>query len=108
MLLIASVFRLIDTRLDRIVAIKVASVGFRERFEREARVAKPDSEIDYSDIPPMASHPKTVYVGRPQKQQVSLRVDSDVLAWFRSKSKQYQSHMNEVLRREMPQQPGNE
>ena len=32
-----AVWKARDTRLDRIVAIKVASVGFSERFEREAR-----------------------------------------------------------------------
>ena len=38
---------------------------------------------------------------RPIKQLVSLRVDADVLAWFRGQGKKYQTHMNEVLRREM-------
>jgi uncharacterized protein (DUF4415 family) len=28
-------------------------------------------------------------------------VYADVLAWFRGKGKRYQTHMNEVLRREM-------
>jgi uncharacterized protein (DUF4415 family) len=32
---------------------------------------------------------------------VSLRVDADVLAWFRGRGKKYQTYMNEVLRREM-------
>src|SRR5260370_11052179 len=31
------VYKARDTRLDRIVAVKVASEGFTERFEREAR-----------------------------------------------------------------------
>jgi len=38
---------------------------------------------------------------RPIKQLVSLRVDADVLAWFRGQGKKYQTYMNEVLRREM-------
>jgi uncharacterized protein (DUF4415 family) len=32
---------------------------------------------------------------------VSLRVDADVLHWFRGRGKKYQTYMNEVLRREM-------
>jgi len=42
---------------------------------------------------------------RPVKQLVSLRVDADVLAWFRSRGKRYQTYMNEVLRREMQTGP---
>jgi len=43
---------------------------------------------------------------RPLKQQISLRVDADVLAWFRSRGKKYQTYMNAVLRREMQARPG--
>ena len=46
----------------------------------------------------------TIQVGRfyrPIKQLVSLRVDADVLDWFRGRGKKYQTYMNEVLRREM-------
>jgi len=32
------------------------------------------------------------------KQAISIRVDSDVLAWFRANSDRYQSKMNAVLR----------
>lgn len=34
----------------------------------------------------------------PAKQAVSLRVDADVLAWFRAQGKGYQTRMNAVLR----------
>lgn len=64
----------------------------------------PDSKIDDSDIPALRSFPPEVHVGRfyrPVKEQISLRVDADVLAWFRSRGKKYQTYMNEVLRREM-------
>ena len=68
----------------------------------------PDSKIDYSDAPGMKSFPADVHVGRfylPVKQQISLRVDADVLAWFRSQGKKYQTYINEVLRREMQDRP---
>ena len=64
----------------------------------------PDSKIDYSDIPEARSFPTQLHVGRfyrPVKEQISLRVDADVLAWFRSRGKKYQTYMNQVLRREM-------
>ena len=75
-----------------------------ERAEIERLSGMPDSEIDYSDAPAMKSFPAYIHVGRfyrPVKQQISLRVDADVLAWFRSQGKKYQTYINEVLRREM-------
>jgi len=48
--------------------------------------------------------PSAIQIGRfyrPVKQLVSIRVDADVLAWFRGRGKKYQTYMNEVLRREM-------
>ena len=38
---------------------------------------------------------------RPIKQQITLRVDSDVIAWFRANHPRYQTLMNAVLRKEM-------
>ena len=64
----------------------------------------PDSQIDFSDAPERQPPAAAVEVGRfyrPIKQLVSLRVDADVLAWFRGQGKKYQTYMNEVLRREM-------
>ncbi len=34
----------------------------------------------------------------PKKQAISLRVDQDILDWFRAEGKGYQSRMNAVLR----------
>jgi uncharacterized protein (DUF4415 family) len=64
----------------------------------------PDSRIDFSDAPEIEQPPAEVEVGRfyrPIKQLISLRVDADVLAWFRARGKRYQTYMNKVLRREM-------
>ena len=36
--------------------------------------------------------------GRSSKSLLSLRVDSDVLSWFRSQGPGYQSRMNALLR----------
>lgn len=35
---------------------------------------------------------------RPRKQLLSLRLDEDLLAWFRSQGPGYQTRMNDVLR----------
>jgi len=66
---------------------------------------RPDSEIDYSDIP--ASTRKD-WVGavrgkfyRPVKRQLTVRIDADVIAWLRSFGKGYQSRLNAILRSAM-------
>jgi uncharacterized protein (DUF4415 family) len=76
----------------------------KERRDLQRLARKPDQQIDYSDAPEKHPLPSEVHIGRfyrPIKQLVSIRVDADVLAWFRSRGKRYQTYMNEVLRREM-------
>ena len=38
---------------------------------------------------------------RPRKQQITARLDGDVLHRLKSQGKGYQSRVNEILRREM-------
>ncbi len=76
----------------------------KQRRELQRLADRPDSQIDFSDAPeraPMASEVEIGRFYRPIKQLVSIRVDADVLAWFRERGKKYQTYMNEVLRREM-------
>ncbi len=42
---------------------------------------------------------------RPVKKAISLRLDADVLAWFKERSEKYQSKINEVLREYMRRHP---
>lgn len=77
--------------------------------EQLARLAKlaaaPDGQIDTSDIPELTDEQwKNAVRGRfyrPVKQQITARVDADVLAWLKSQGKGYQARMNAILRREM-------
>ena len=66
---------------------------------------KPDSEIDTSETRVLPAEKwANATVGRfyrPIKQAIALRVDADVVAWFRSQGPGYQSRMNEALRRAM-------
>ena len=71
--------------------------------------ARPDSEIDYSDIPPLGEKfwknaiRNPFY--RPVKQQITLRIDADILAWLRAQAPEgYQSRLNAVLRKAMLQE----
>ena len=89
-------------------ALFTSSLRDRERAELESLARRADSEIDYSDAPATKAALAQVYVGRfyrPLKQQISLRVDADVLAWFRAHGRRYQTYMNAVLRREMGARP---
>jgi uncharacterized protein (DUF4415 family) len=60
----------------------------------------PDSDIDYSDIPPLDSEFfKNGELRMPKaKPLISIRLDSDVLEWFKSQGTGYQTRMNAVLR----------
>ena len=61
----------------------------------------PDSEIDFSDIPKMKKHNGPIYVGlfyRPGKKSVTIRLDDDVVKWFKGQGKGWQTKMNWVLR----------
>lgn len=79
----------------------------KEKAELEALAARPDSEIDYSDIPPLDEEfwkraVRNPYY-KPVKQQTTVRLDADVLAWLRSQGRGYQTRINAILRRAMLQ-----
>ncbi|MBE9048699.1 BrnA antitoxin family protein [Pleurocapsales cyanobacterium LEGE 10410] len=63
-----------------------------------------DKDIDLSDLPeitPEQFATAAVRQGLPKsrsKSQVTLRIDSDVLAWFKSQGKGYQTQINKLLR----------
>ena len=59
-----------------------------------------DEGIDYSDIPPVRDWSGAVRgkFYRPEKQPVTIRLDQDVVAWFKDQEPKYQTAMNRVLR----------
>lgn len=63
--------------------------------------SRSDKQIDYSDIPELdeAFFEKAKLV-RPaaDKRQITIRIDADVLDWFRAQGKGYQTHMNAILK----------
>src|SRR5688500_6726794 len=78
----------------------------RERKEPAALEKMPDSAIDASDIPEITDWSKA-QVGRfyrPIKQPVTIRLDADVIAWFKATAPQYQTAVNKVLREYMERQ----
>jgi len=69
---------------------------------------RPDSEIDFSEIPPLTeSFWKNAVRNpfyRPVKQQLTVRLDADVVAWLRRQGKGYQTRLNRLLRKAMLQE----
>jgi len=63
---------------------------------------RPDSEIDFSDLPPLTEEFwKDAIRGRfykPVKKATSIRIDMDVLDWLQRQGKGYQTRINLILR----------
>jgi uncharacterized protein (DUF4415 family) len=59
-----------------------------------------DSDIDFSDAPPVdrAVFRKMVIRMPEKKAALSIRLDPGVVTWFRKKGKGYQTRINAVLR----------
>ena len=60
----------------------------------------PDSEIDFSDVPKLdKSFFSRAQIRMPKrKKSVSLRLDPDVLDWFKHEGRGYQTRINAILR----------
>jgi uncharacterized protein (DUF4415 family) len=79
------------------------TVGRKRNLAQVA--ARPDSKIDLSEIPRL----KESFWGnavrnpfyRPVKQQLTVRLDADVVAWLRNPGKGYQTRLNRALREAM-------
>jgi uncharacterized protein (DUF4415 family) len=64
---------------------------------------KQNQEIDFSDAPPVLDW-RGAEIGkfyRPKKQAVTIRLDSDVIAWLKSEGPGYQTKANWLLRHAM-------
>lgn len=84
----------------------------REELARLAEMN--DEDIDFSDIPPLTEkfwanavrfRDRRHY--RPVKQQLTLRLDADVIQWFKSHPEGqdgYQTRINQALRRYVEEQ----
>lgn len=74
--------------------------------ELKALSDMPDSDIDYSDIPPLTdaffeNAVQGLSYRRMHKQQTTLRLDADLLDWFKRHAKDgkgYQTDINKALR----------
>ena len=64
--------------------------------------AMKDEDIDYSDIPKQGPYFFTNAILWPgPKKQITLRIDPDILKFFRKQGRGYQTTINAVLRKYM-------
>jgi len=79
----------------------------RQKRRLEKLSARPDEDIDTSDIPELTEKFWQNAVRnpfyRPVKQQLTLRLDADIIAWLRRQGKGYQTRANALLRTAMVQ-----
>ena len=66
-----------------------------------------DADIDYSDIPPLGKEffTKATAAWPPAKQQLTIRLDADVLNWLKANGRGYQTRINRILRAAMESHP---
>lgn len=75
----------------------------KRRLEKLAR--RPESDISTFDIPELSEKFWRNAVRnpfyRPLKQQLTLRLDADIIAWLRRQGRGYQTRANALLREAM-------
>jgi uncharacterized protein (DUF4415 family) len=84
--------------------MKRKSILTKSQTDWERLGTMTDDEIDLSDVEEIAPEQFAQAVVRrglkpaPKKQQITLRVDSDVIKWFKSRGRGYQTKINDLLR----------
>jgi len=82
----------------------------KQRAELKSLTALPDDAIDTSDAPELLdwSGAKRGLFYRPVKQQPTLRLDADILAWFKSHTTYNEGYLTRINRalREYVQEGG--
>jgi uncharacterized protein (DUF4415 family) len=84
----------------------MTKLSAKKRKELQKLAAKPDREIDLSDIPEIREIPSDAVIGRfyrPRKTAVTIRLDADVVAWLKETGAGYQTRINTYLRELMQQ-----
>jgi uncharacterized protein (DUF4415 family) len=75
----------------------------RQRADLARLKNLPDSEIDYSDIPPLTPE-QLATAFQPNRQLIAVRLDREVLKWLRGFGPGYSTRINNILRAVMEQQ----
>jgi uncharacterized protein (DUF4415 family) len=82
--------------------VNVKNTKRRSKTDWKRVDAMQDSDIDFSDAPELGpDFFKNAIFWPGPKKQITLRVDPDVLTFFRKHGRGYQTTMNAVLRKYM-------
>lgn len=90
---------------EKLVRVKAERI-FNKPLTKNQRISlnrlarKPDSEIDFSDIPPLTDEQLAQMVPfrmRSKTTLISLRIENDVLLWLKSKGAGHLSRINSIL-----------
>ena len=86
------------------------SLTVDQQAELDVLAALPEEEIDTRDMPEIAdwSGARRGVLYRPVKRQITLRIDADVIEWFKSRARKgegYQTNINRALREYVKQRP---
>ena len=94
-----------SSRPEKLVRVKAEHIFNKpltkqQRATLERLAKKPDSGIDYSDIPPLTDEQLAQMVPfrlRSKTTLISFRVQNDVLTWLKSKGAGHLSRINAIL-----------
>jgi len=84
--------------------MKKSGISRKSRTDWKRVRALTDNQIDFSDMPELTPEMFARAVIRrglklvPRKAQLTIRVDSDVLEWYRKQGRGYQTRINALLR----------
>ena len=91
--------------------MKKPATSRKSRTDGKRVGALRDEKIDFSDIPELTPEMFARAVVRrglkpvPRKDQLTIRIDSDVLEWYRRQGPGYQTRINALLRAYMQANP---
>ncbi len=95
----------VSSQPEKLVRVNAETILNKPLTKRQrdmlARLAKKkDSEIDFSDIPPLTDEQLAQMVPyrlRPKTTLISFRVQNEVLTWLKSKGPGHLSRINAIL-----------
>ena len=84
--------------------MKRSATSRKSRTDGKRLAARGDGKIDFSDIPELTPEKFARAIVRrglkplAPKSQLTIRIDSDVLEWYRRQGPGYQTRINALLR----------
>lgn len=92
------------TQYERLQNMKKKNTSHKSRTDWDRLDKLSDNDIDFSDSPEVTPEMFAKAVLRKglkpvtRKSQVTLRIDADVLTWFKNQGSGYQTRINSLLK----------